>query len=37
MVECVCDADGCAYPVGLKVALEAMEYAELMDFLEPNM
>ena len=37
MVECACDADGCANPVGLQAALEAIEYAELIDFLEPNM
>ena len=37
MVECACDADGCAHPVGLQAALEAIEYAELIDFLEPNM
>ena len=32
MYECACDAIGCANPVGLQAALEAIEYAESVEF-----
>ena len=32
MYKCTCDAVGCANPVGLQAALEALEYAESVDF-----
>ena len=32
MIECACDAAGCANPVGLQAALEAIEYAESVQF-----
>ena len=35
MVECACYATRCANPVGLHAALEAIEYAELVEFRQP--
>ena len=32
MTECACDAAGCANPVGLQAALEAIEYAQSVEF-----
>ena len=32
LIECACDAAGCANPVGLQAALEAIEYAETVEF-----
>ena len=37
MVEYACDADGCANPLGLIAALETIECAKLIDFLESKM